>query len=133
MPNQKLKCRCRFKVASSETPDLLLNYIREAISARLFVPGWLLHEDFTLALENLSKSRVKKISLAYDAKNTSKPIGVALQRGIDIKVFVRKQYRRKKVGTRLIRRIATGNHWTWDWGIDGSGAFFKKVRKEKVK
>lgn len=93
-----------------------------AISNRLFVNGWTLREDLMQAVKWPAEYDVK---LEY---RKGKPIAVALLRKCDglISIFVRKNCRRKGIGTKLIKRFKDKvNHA--GYGVVGSREFYASL------
>ena len=99
---------------------------RKALSHRLFVNGWLLREYL---IDITDMEITADIALAYNENQV--PIGVAITKkdnGFTM-VFVRKKYRKQKVGTALVTRLKKENKrglWFLD-GINGSKKFAQKV------
>ena len=110
---------------------------KTAIEQRLYVSGWQLREYLVNAFE---QKRNINIAVAYldskpDTGVDAKPVGVAFvdctegfEKG-DCMVFVRKQHRRKQIGTRLLEQLMCYDVKPSKYfdGIKGSDKFFKKV------
>lgn len=118
-----------FSVTNTSTvsnPKAAIADARKALRHRLFVNGWLLRE-YLVDITNMDITA--DIALAYNENQV--PIGVAITRkgnGFTM-VFVRKKYRKQKVGTALVMRLKKENPrgiWFSD-GINGSMKFAQKV------
>lgn len=118
-----------FSVTNTSTvsnPRAAIADARKALSHRLFVNGWLLRE-YLIDITNMEITA--DIALAYNENQV--PIGVAITKkdsGFTM-VFVRKKYRKQKVGTALVTRLKKENKrglWFLD-GINGSKKFAQKV------
>lgn len=103
-----------------------LTFAKVAISNRLFIPRWTMREYLnTLDIVFFNT----KVALAYD---DDKPIGVALCSDYPdknhLQVFIRKNYRRKGIGTNLLNIVNQNNGKTpyAVEGIKGSEKFFQK-------
>lgn len=93
-----------------------------ALSNRLFVNSWTLREDLMWAVEHPNQYTIK---LEFVNKC---PVGIALLDKRDglVSIFVRKEYRRKGLGTKLINKLKN-NIKKAGYGIVGSDKFFNKV------
>ena len=93
-----------------------------AITNRLFVNNWSLREDLMWAVTDPTLYDIK---LEYRNK---KPVGVALLHKTDglVSLFVRKEWRRKGLGTKLLNRFK-GKVKKAGYGVVGSEKFFEKV------
>ena len=96
-----------------------------ALKHRLYVSGWELSRDLICA---------RKWPDEYDIKLEyvkGVPVAVALLTKQDgfISLFVRKAYRRKGIGKKLVKRFGSKIKKA-GWGIHGSEYFFEKVSIE---
>ena len=95
---------------------------RIAISNRLFVNNWSLHDD----LINIRDGNYEyDIELYYDHH---KPIGIIVySRRSIIGIFVRKKYRRQGIGTKLVNFVKSKYSTIEEasWGIYGSETFWQ--------
>lgn len=95
-----------------------------ALKNRLYVSGWLLSRT----LKHIRKyNYCNSIILAYEH---GIPVGVALRNAHNspIQVFVKKSYRHKGIGTKLVKSLQKELGIVQAaYGIAGSGEFYKKV------
>ena len=119
-----------FSVTNTSTvsnPRAAIADARKALSHRLFVNGWQLREYL---IDITEMEITADIALAYNENQV--PVGVAITKkdsGFTM-VFVRKKYRKQKVGTALVMRLKKENPRIGLWfseGINGSMKFAQKV------
>jgi len=93
-----------------------------ALTHRLFVNGWMLREELLYAVDY---PKLYDIKLEYKNK---KPVAVALLTKSDglVSVFVRKEWRRKGLGTKLVNRFGDKVKCA-GYGVIGSENFYKKL------
>lgn len=117
-------------------PDEIKFACQMARTYRLAVPGWSFFDIFDQIVKGKKQSRsgwsysVDKVTLAYDG---DKPVAVTLNfRGwglSNIGTFVKRAYRKKGVGSGLIKAHADpvrGQERTWHEGCKGSSKFWHK-------
>lgn len=121
--------RIKYKLS---TPETLRNFAYQALDNHLYIDGWMLK----MWLNNLRGTET--ISLAYDGI-IPLPIGIALRHSFysseesdHIAVYVKPNYRRLGIGTKLIQTITT-EEFDYSSGIRGSLDFFRKVLEKQTK
>lgn len=121
-------------------PDWKQNQINADIAIRnkLFMPGWVLSSTLKSIRNNWDNYYVNcVVNLHYEDE---KPVGVVVMRmpvdksipecnGFkpEVQIFVKKQYRRKGIGTKLISSL-NKKQINWELGIEGSLNFWHKMQ-----
>ena len=100
------------KITYKHTSDKgkIEEYAQIARSSRLFVPklGWRMNVECQLL------ERIRKIVLAYDGtRAVGCCLGLTMKR-VNVIIFVKKSYRRRGIGTRLIR-MCCDNKFKGSW------------------
>lgn len=99
-----------------------LEFCKIAKSHRLFVPGWNLNADFNSVVNGYLDPLDVEITLAYDG---DKPIAVAFKENAYIQCFVRANYRRKGIGSEIIKPHMQRRSYAYV-GLDISRDFWAK-------
>ncbi len=132
----------------TSTPLTVQSMAKEALNAKLYIPGYSLVKLLTKLIESDSKephktihytrSKVKHtrlrtvIALAYS--DTDEPVGIAMVSFLYLNVYVKPEHRRNKVGTRLVSSIVEipgFNDKLWYCGsAKRSKAFFESIKND---
>lgn len=107
----------------------VLEAINIALKAKLYVPGWALQPYLSWLRRRGERSWVDvTIRLAFNGET---PIGIGV-RHIDgpynPMCFVRPQYRRKGIGSKLVEGFSFDEY---EEGIKGSDQFWRKVKHDQ--
>ncbi len=109
----------------SEAADIVLKN-------RLYVSGWLMSGLMKKLRESSSEFSDVEIVLAFDEQI---PVGVCVHYSKEdfmrhkysrIQAFVRKQYRRNGIGSKMVRRVKKTRPFAYH-GVDGSDLFWHSV------
>lgn len=99
-----------------------------ARSHRLYVPGWALSSIYAGYIEFAEETNENDIMvLAYI---NGVPIGAAVYMhiGTEVMVFVRRKWRRRGIGTHLIKLVSEGHNWfNYGYGSQESEKFWSKM------
>lgn len=114
-------------VKHATTPELMKTLSQVAVDNRLYVPGWIMKDEFDSVLEDSIKNGVRSVSVMY-LEGT--PIGAAVTRKSGyMHLFVKKDFRRTGYGTILAKSTAKKNRdltLKYAIGTKGSPVFFSK-------
>jgi len=99
-----------------------LEFCKLAKSNRLFVPGWNLSCDLNSAINGYIDLVEIEISLAFDGE---KPVAIAFKENKIIQCFVRSAYRRKGIGSEIIKTHIKPRSYSYV-GLDISRDFWTK-------
>jgi GNAT superfamily N-acetyltransferase len=80
--------------------EQIIEFCKIAKTNRLFIPGWNLICDLNGVVDGRINAKKIEISLAYDGE---KPIAIAFKINKTIQCFVRLAYRRKGIGSQVIK------------------------------
>lgn len=109
-----------------ETPDEIRLGAHFAIRSRLYVAGW----EMRSYLEYYTKCDDRHLDPIVIAMVNNKPIACVMIYGGVYCVFVRKAYRRKGVGTAMVKQLMGERRltcYTGEAGIKGSGRFYESM------
>ena len=87
-----------YKIASGKAQ--IIEFCQIAKTHRLCIPGWNLIWDLNSVVNGYTDPVEVEISLAYDG---DKPIAIALKHHKLVQCFVRASYRRKGIGSEVIK------------------------------
>ena len=102
--------------------EQIIEFCKIAKTHRLCIPGWNLICDLNGVVTGRINTKAIEISLAYDGEN---PIAIAFKINNTIQCFVRLAYRRKGIGSQVIKPHIGGKLRTLS-GTRHSKAFWHK-------
>lgn len=117
---------------TAATKEQTIEFCQIAKTNRLCIPGWNLICDLNSVVNGYTDPVEVEISLAYDG---DKPIAIALKHHKIVQCFVRASYRRKGIGSEVIKphmdkqvRTLSGTvHSKSFWRKNGVGVAHQKM------
>ena len=100
---------------------------KHALEAKLYVPGWIMQTWYE------DPGYIRAITVAY---RYNEPIGACvITKDRDIGTYVAKNYRRRGIGTIIVKRTlsAAKRRPIVHMGIEGSDKFYKATLSQKIK